>query len=175
MNLEPQLIEFFKSLILLTLAIFAALLLSFRLIWPKIERTMYHMLKFKAATNTSMDHLKHTAYERLLLFTLRLNPQEALMRNYQVQLSVPEFVRVVIADIESEFQYNSTQQLYVSASVYENVLKVKQLTIALLKKQELSPVHTVDSYIDSVLKELSTMDVDIYAGLQQLIKKEANT
>ncbi len=174
MNLDPQLIDFFKQLVLLTLAIFAALLLSFRLIWPKIERTLFNMVKYNKPLNSAQEQLKQTAYERLLLFTLRLNPQESLRRNYQSSLSVTEFVRIVIADIESEFQYNSTQQLYVSNPTWESIVKLKQVTIDLLKQQERSSIAGIDEYIDAVLKEQSGMEVDIYAGMQQLLKKEAN-
>jgi len=72
---------------------------------------------------------KLQAYERMLLFCERINPVKMLMRIQPLSKNTNEYVQLLIANIEQEFEHNLVQQLYISDEAWNSVLSVKKLII----------------------------------------------
>lgn len=71
------------------------------------------------------------AYERMVLFLERINPNSMIMRtNVNVQASVLEAELIKI--IRTEFEHNLSQQLYMSKKAWDNIVKAKEETIKLV-------------------------------------------
>ena len=72
---------------------------------------------------------KLQAYERMLLFCERITPVKMLMRIQPLSKNTNEYVQLLIANIEQEFEHNLVQQLYISDEAWNSVLSVKKLII----------------------------------------------
>jgi hypothetical protein len=69
--------------------------------------------------------LRLQAYERLLLFLERNSPTSLVLRLQPQSRTNAELHAAVIAAIREEFEHNLTQQLYVSAALWEQFVLAK--------------------------------------------------
>lgn len=94
--------------------------------------------KFKALVEKKRESLpmKLQAYERMLLFCERINPTKLLLRVKPIGTNSENYLQLLIANIEQEFEHNFVQQLYVSEASWEAVLKAKLAIITKFKKLE---------------------------------------
>ena len=82
--------------------------------------------------------LKHTlplrlqAYERIVLFLERINPESMLIRLHTPGMSAREMQTLVISEIRLEYQHNISQQIYMSDSAWKTVRQVKEETISMI-------------------------------------------
>lgn len=169
-------IDFFKELFVFAFGGFAALVLSFYIVWPKIEN---HLLRVNGVNQNRQflkdrQQLGFAAYERLILFVHRMSPDQVMIRQHGENLSVAQFKQMLIADIEAEFQHNFTQQLYVSDAAWEIVQRLKDNTVDLLRNANkgLSDQAACEDYIAVVLSHLKSLEVNPYDAAQALLKKE---
>lgn len=172
--------EFFGNLFLLTFSIFAGIVLAFRIVWPMIES---QQLKIRALLlNKQSSHerlqLRINAYERLLLYSHRISPEQVMMRHHasSSNKSVVRFQAELLADIESEFQHNLTQQLYVSDEAWLAVTTLKDNTLSLFKNvaSQMGKDGSCEQYFSIVMNHLSEVEPNPYQEVQSILKKEMN-
>lgn len=153
-----------------------ALVLSFYIVWPKIEVYLWKINTTFERRDVAKDklQLKFAAYERLLLFVNRISPQQIMLRNHNEVFTVEQYKQCMIADLEAEFQHNFTQQLYVSDLAWVVIRDLKNSTSLLLQNTSkiLSPTANVDDYISIVLKHTNELDLNPYVAAQEILKKE---
>jgi hypothetical protein len=77
--------------------------------------------------------LKMQAYERMTLFLERIKPSN-LVNKFDKNLAIHEFIYLLEKNIIEEFEYNSSQQLYISRNSWENVVASKNNVIKLMRK-----------------------------------------
>jgi len=70
------------------------------------------------------------AYERIVLFLERINPNQLVMRLMTSNISALELHSLMLKTIQEEYNHNLSQQLYVSGSAWELVKSAKEKTIA---------------------------------------------
>lgn len=73
------------------------------------------------------------ALERMTLFLERLKPANLVMK-FDKDLQPHEFVFLTEKNINEEFEYNSSQQLYISRSSWQDILTSKNNVLQLLHK-----------------------------------------
>ena len=73
------------------------------------------------------------AYERMTLFLERMKPSN-LVQKFDKELAAVEFVFLVEKNIMEEFEYNASQQLYISQDSWNNILNSKNNVLQLLHK-----------------------------------------
>lgn len=73
--------------------------------------------------------LKLQAYERLVLLTERIALPNLISRLNKPGISIHEMKVILTENIKQEFEYNNTQQLYVSAASWEAVKNLKEQNI----------------------------------------------
>ncbi len=173
-----EFIEFFKQLFVIAFGGFAALLLTFYMIWPKIENYLLKINNINQHKAQAKDHrqLRFAAYERLILLVHRISPQQVMVRHHDAQQTVTQFQQAILSDIENEYQHNFTQQLYVSDAAWTVVKDLKESTISLFRNtgKGLARDATLDNYIAVVLHHMNELDVNPYDAAQLLLKKELN-
>ncbi|GEN69450.1 MULTISPECIES: hypothetical protein [Chryseobacterium] len=76
---------------------------------------------------------KAHSYERMTLFLERLKPSN-LIQKFDKELAVHEFLFLTEKTINEEFEYNSSQQLYLSKNSWKNIVDSKNAVIELLHK-----------------------------------------
>ncbi|NDF98717.1 MAG: hypothetical protein EB101_07290 [Chitinophagia bacterium] len=89
-----------------------------------------------AAGTKSFDTLplRLQAYERLVLLTERMALPNLISRVNNPAASLLEMKVLLTENIKQEFEYNSTQQLYVSATAWEAVRNLKEQNILLINQ-----------------------------------------
>ncbi len=76
--------------------------------------------------------LRLQAYERIVLYLERINPNSLLQRVSKPEMNPVQLQSALIRAIREEFEYNLSQQLYISARSWELVKNAKEETIKLI-------------------------------------------
>ncbi|MBA3704954.1 MAG: hypothetical protein H0W84_03355 [Bacteroidetes bacterium] len=88
-------------------------------------------LDLKLANQTVITPIRLQAYERVVLFLERINPNSMVMR-LNKSVSAAAFQGELLKTIRSEFEHNLSQQIYMSNKSWEGVVKAKEETIKLI-------------------------------------------
>ncbi len=106
---------------------------AFFLLWYYLK----HTRKPAPAAESNHDHatilpLRLQAYERFVLFLERIHPSNLVMRLNNPGLTALQMQSLLIRTIREEFEYNLSQQLYISGNAWELVKNAKEASIALI-------------------------------------------
>lgn len=74
------------------------------------------------------------AYERLSLFLERMHPQALIQRTREENMTAPEMQMALITTIRTEFEYNITQQIYVSSEVWAMIRGATEEMISIINQ-----------------------------------------
>ncbi|MBP3839625.1 MAG: hypothetical protein J6D35_01520 [Chryseobacterium sp.] len=87
------------------------------------------------------------AYERLTLFLERMKPAN-LVTKFDRSLAPHEYVFLIEKTINEEFDYNASQQLYLTKNTWKNVVSSKNSVIHLIHTtyENLSDSATLDEF-----------------------------
>lgn len=84
------------------------------------------------ATRTNSE-IKLQALERMTLFLERLKPSNLVMK-FDKNLQPHEFIFLTEKNITEEFEYNASQQLYISKSSWQDIITSKNNILQSLRK-----------------------------------------
>ena len=87
-----------------------------------------------ATENFNSMPLRLQAYERLVLLTERVALPNLISRLHQPGISAHEMKIILTENIKQEFEYNSTQQLYVSQEGWDAVRNLKEQNIMVVNQ-----------------------------------------
>jgi len=167
---------FFLQLLVTAIGGCIAVVLSFYIVWPKIEVSLLKINSIHERKELTKDtlQLRFAAYERLLLFVNRISPQQIMLRNHNTEGTIEQFKKNIIADLEAEFQHNFTQQLYVSDLAWTIIKDLKNNTSLLFQNASkiMPPTANVDDYIAVVFKHANEWSENPYDVAQNILKKE---
>lgn len=76
--------------------------------------------------------LRLQAYERIILFLERISPANLIMRVNKPEMNSVQLQSALVKVIREEFEYNLSQQLYISPKAWELVKNAKEETIKLI-------------------------------------------
>lgn len=76
---------------------------------------------------------KTHSYERMTLFLERIKPANLILK-FDKELAAHEFVFLTEKTINEEFDYNASQQLYLTKNSWQNIVNSKNAIIDLLHK-----------------------------------------
>ncbi|MCC2591685.1 hypothetical protein [Chryseobacterium sp. MFBS3-17] len=74
---------------------------------------------------------KSQAYERMVLFLERLKPAN-LVNKFDKDLAKHEYVYLLEKSINEEFDYNSSQQLYITRNTWQDIVNAKAALLKIL-------------------------------------------
>ena len=86
------------------------------------------------ATNPEMIRLQLQAYERMTILCERIGLNNLLGRLPVNQLSANELQNQLIQSIKTEFEYNISQQLYVSQAAWDGIKNLKEQNIFIVNE-----------------------------------------
>lgn len=78
--------------------------------------------------------IKLQAYERLMLFCERINPVKMLMRIPPISTNTNDYLELLIANINQEFEHNLVQQIYISNETWTAIYAAKNAVTNKLKQ-----------------------------------------
>jgi len=98
--------------------------------------------------------LRLQAYERMVLFLERINPNKLLIREVPTVEDKTTYLNQLVSNIEQEFEHNLAQQIYLSDTCWNMIVAAKNATLQLLRNKTASEtIQTAKDLQESVLKE----------------------
>jgi len=120
----------FQTIIII---LFLVLLLAF--VWILTEFTsMKKELGERKSNEPDILKLRLQAYERITLLTERIALQNLLSRNTNSSLTCRQMQATLIDSIKQEYDYNISQQIYVSTEVWRAVNNLKEQNIYIVNQ-----------------------------------------
>ncbi|WEK70687.1 MAG: hypothetical protein P0Y62_03820 [Candidatus Chryseobacterium colombiense] len=107
---------------------FLVLLRQFVFTYIRLKEQEIKLLSVKSNSEN-----KTQAYERMTLFLERIKPSNLIQR-FDKDLASHEFIFLTEKTINEEFEYNSSQQLYITKNSWQNIVDSKNAVIDLLHK-----------------------------------------
>jgi hypothetical protein len=87
-----------------------------------------------AKSNHQLLPLQLQAYERLVLLCERISLPNLISRTSASDLSAKQMQYVLIENIKQEFEYNASQQIYVSPVAWESVRNLKDESMLIINQ-----------------------------------------
>jgi hypothetical protein len=106
-----------------------------------------------ATANTQSHSLQLQAYERLTLLTDRIALPNLIARSPKEGLLVADFQLLLLKNIRDEFDYNITQQIYVTPESWQAVKKLKEKNMLIINQiaQSMPPGSSALDFSRSIL------------------------
>jgi hypothetical protein len=149
--------------------------MAFYLIKPHLDRTeRIQILELKKAVANQTLPLRLQAYERIVLFIERINPENMLIRLNSPEYSAADLNGIIITDIRNEYQHNITQQVYVSGKAWAVTKLVKDDTLNMVAAayKSLPENATGLDLAKAILTGLSQAEENPYELGADLIRQE---
>jgi hypothetical protein len=131
-SILPQLLELAKYTVPALVVLAATYLLVKRFLTTDLQQKQLSLLQ---DTQNITIPLRLQAYERLAIFLERISFRNLINRVYENGMTVADLRYALTFNITSEFEYNISQQIYVSRQVWQTVVHARE--------QEISMVHTL--------------------------------
>lgn len=152
------------SIILSVLAIVLAVYSIFR----KPAKPLENQVEKFASTPLQLQ-----AYERLVLLTERITLPNLISRLNKPGISAFEMKQILTENIKQEFEYNSTQQLYVSPVSWDAVRNLKEQNIMIVNQVAGSlPANASASDLNKRILEVLMSQTN--ASLHELVLQALN-
>lgn len=108
---------------------------AFFLLWYYLKNTKKNVTAGTSTTDKNIIiPLRLQAYERFVLFLERIHPSNLVMRLNTPELTAAQLQSLVVRTIREEFDYNISQQLYISTSLWDLIRNAKEETIAMINQ-----------------------------------------
>lgn len=139
------------------------------------EQREVMMLQSKADNRSEMIPTRLQAYERLILFLERIEPNQMIPRVHRPAISAAVFKRELQKTIREEFEHNLTQQIYVSSDAWKQLLESRNAVNHLIELagQNVGDNATGVQFSNSLFEILSKAGVSPTAGAIEVLKAEA--
>ncbi|MBB1151081.1 MULTISPECIES: hypothetical protein [unclassified Myroides] len=113
----------------------------------------YFIIKELTAKDTGIDSkaLKLQACERLVLYAERSDLKKLILRVQPVSSDPQAYAHLLVQHLEQEFEYNVTQQLYVSEELWAIVVHTKNTLISTIQQTAKSPEVTSALLLQNLL------------------------
>lgn len=117
--------------------------------------------------------LQLQAYERLVLLTERIALPNLISRLNQPNISAYEMKLILVENIRQEFDYNSTQQLYVSPVSWDAVRNLKEQNIMVVNQvAAMLPPEASGTELNKKILEVLMSQSN--SGLHELVAQALN-
>jgi hypothetical protein len=90
--------------------------------------------EFRIKNGKKVTPVRLQAYERLALLLERISPQSLLMRVSPNDIKAFEYQQQLLSHIRQEFEHNFSQQIYVSAILWETIRGARENLIGIINK-----------------------------------------
>ncbi len=99
------------------------------------------------------------AYERMVLLLERINPSQLLLRIAPTSTSKQDYATLLAHQIQTEFEHNLTQQIYVTAETWNMILKAKNSTVQMIRKNAIrEDIADANKLREAIMIELTEVE-----------------
>lgn len=131
MTVVQTILEILKYTIPAIVVLIAAAIIVNKFLVNETQRKRLSI--FKENMDTTL-RLRLQAYERLALYMERIHPRVLIPRLYETGMTVRDLQSAIVITVNSEFEHNLSQQIYVSAQVWKTVQGVKEQELAMVNQ-----------------------------------------
>lgn len=167
----------YYEIILVTLPILVVFVLIFVLMqaWFKNQMKIRALEQHERSSQFTRP-LKIQAYERLMLFCERVSLQNLLLRIQSSDMSARDLRSALILSIQQEFEYNLSQQLYVSDKLWQIIKLAKNQMIEIITHVggKVSPKANGDDFSQQLILFMESQKQDPIETAKLAIKKESS-
>jgi hypothetical protein len=117
------------------------------------------------------------AYERVILFLERINPESMIMRLNRQGVTCRQLQTEMISNIRAEFEHNLSQQVYMSSQAWELVKSARSNLIKIINNcaEKVNPDSPSINLSKSILEFMMEMEKSPINVAIEYIKKEVKT
>jgi hypothetical protein len=173
MDSLQTILEIAKYVLPSLVVLIACNMLVNRFLATEMRRKQIELLQ---GTHDTTLRLRLQAYERLIVFVERIQPRQLLSRIYNADMTVRDLQQAAAFSVRSEFEYNLSQQLYVSKSVWETVRNVTEQEINMVNQiaKQLKPDAPAKELHTRIMEYLLTAEGEMPTDIaRQVINDEA--
>lgn len=136
---------------------------------------MKEAIRERLGINNETIKLKLQAYERLTLYAERAALKNLVSRTYAEEMTARDMQLTLLDNLKSEYEYNVTQQIYVSAEMWKAITKLKDQNIFVINQVAAAlPVTASSMELSKALLEYSMTDnADISKIVLEALQYEA--
>ena len=136
---------------------------------------MKEAIRERLGINNETIKLKLQAYERLTLYAERAALKNLVSRTYAEEMTARDMQLTLLDNLKSEYEYNVTQQIYVSAEMWKAITKLKDQNIFVINQVAAAlPVTASAMELSKALLEYSmTGNADISKIVLEALQYEA--
>ena len=165
------LIEFGKLLIPASIVLYAAYLFVRSFVQKEVD---LKKLEVRSRSIETVLPNRLQAYERMTLFLERINPQNLLVRLNTGTMPSREFHQLLLSEIRNEYNHNVTQQVYMSAEVWNLIRGAKEDLIVTINESagELTPDSSSLDLARKIFEKTLLKGVDPIAHALNELKQE---
>lgn len=99
------------------------------------------------------------AYERVVLLLERINPTQLLLRVAPTSKSKEDYATLLTHNIQTEYEHNLTQQIYLTAETWNMILKAKNSTVQMIRKNAIrEDILDADKLREAIMLELTEVE-----------------
>ncbi len=133
------------------------------------------MLENRDSNAKSARPLKLQAYERLMLFCERVSLENLLLRIQSSNMSARDLKAALVVAIQQEFEYNLSQQLYVSDKLWQIIKLAKNQLIEIITHvgTKVPPKASADEFSQQLVLFIESQKKDPIETAKSAVKKEA--
>ncbi len=103
--------------------------------------------------------LRLQAYERMVLFLERIHPAQLLLRVAPPTEDKNDYATLLIHAIQTEFEHNLTQQIYITNECWDVINKSKNTTVQLIRNTSIkTEIANANQLREAVLRSLTEME-----------------
>lgn len=134
------------------------------------------MLENRDANAETSRPLKLQAYERLMLFCERVSLPNLIMRIHSSDMNAKDLKSALVIAIQQEFEYNLSQQLYVSDKLWQIVKLAKNQLIEIVTHvgTKVPPKASADEFSQQLVLFIESQKKDPIETAKTAVKKEAS-
>jgi hypothetical protein len=156
-------IEILKIILPAAAVFFAAFLIVKRFLDNDDKRRENEI---KKGNQSMVTPLRLQAYERIIIFLERVNPNTMVVRVNRNGMSAHQLHMELVKTVKSEFEHNLSQQIYVSYGAWELVKTTKEEIIKLINISSTKVPHENSS------NDLAMMILNIIANLDKKLPND---
>ena len=133
-----------------------------------------HRMELATKNQKLITPIRLQAYERIVLFLERINPESLIMRVNRAGMTSRQLQNEMISQVRSEFEHNLSQQVYMSSDAWELVKSARSNLIKIINScaQKVDPESPSINLSKSILEFMIEMEKSPITVAIEYIKKE---
>ncbi len=133
-------------------------------------------LEIRKSITQQTTPMKIQAYERMVIFLERLNPNSLVVRVNKPNMTNKQLHHALIQTIKQEYEHNLSQQLFMSSGAWELIKTAKEETIKLINiaYSKVPPENSSNELSLTIINLASSLDKKLpHEVALEYLKKEA--